>query len=81
MLTSLTKDEALLDKILENAFAVTIFGTKHIPVLEGQHYLIGEILKSYVKQTLKLDKQFTPFTYIASEYRFKSSYRVNDQLR
>ena len=81
VLTSLTKDEALLDKILENAFARYYFRDEtHPRPLEGQHYLIGEILKSYVKQTLKLDKQFTPFTYIASEYRFKSSYRVNDQL-
>ncbi|QRX64382.1 PD-(D/E)XK nuclease family protein [Dysgonomonadaceae bacterium zrk40] len=81
VLNSLTKDEALLNNILENAFARYYFRDEANPrPLEGQHYLIGEILKSYVKQTLKFDKQFTPFTYIASEYRFKSSYRVSDQL-
>ncbi len=48
--------------------------------LQGQHYLIGEILRSYVKQTLETDKQFTPFEYIGSEYRFNRPYRVNKEL-
>jgi hypothetical protein len=33
-----------------------------------------------VKQTLEMDKQFTPFQYIGSEYRFNTSYQVNDTL-
>ncbi len=82
VLSSLMKDEALLNRILEDAFARYYFRDENHPrPLEGQHYLIGEILKSYVKQTLEMDKQFTPFSYLGSEYRFKSSYRVNDQLQ
>jgi len=81
LLTSLVKDEALLNRTLERAFARYYFRDENHPrPLEGQHYLIGEILKSYVKQTLEMDKQFTPFSYLGSEYQFKSSYRVNDEL-
>ncbi len=81
LLTSLVKDETLLNRTLERAFARYYFRDENHPrPLEGQHYLIGEILKSYVKQTLEMDKQFTPFSYLGSEYQFKSSYRVNDEL-
>lgn len=80
-LTALAKDEVLLNKHLEAAFARYYFRDEaHPRPLEGQHYLIGEILKSYAKQTLEVDKQFTPFTYIGSEYRFQTAYKVNDQL-
>ena len=66
-LTALAKDEANLNKLLEAAFARYYFRDEEHPrPLEGQHYLIGEILKSYVKQTLEADKQFVPFTYISS---------------
>lgn len=81
LLTLLAKDESHLDGILQSAFARYYFRDEDHPrPLQGQHYLIGEILKSYVKQTLEMDKQFTPFTYIASEYRFRNAYRVNEEL-
>ena len=41
---------------------------------------MGEILRSYVKQTLKVDRQFTPFEYLSAEYRFARPYSVNDRL-
>ncbi len=82
VLSSLAGDEALLNRILEEAFARHYFRDEsHARPLEGQHYLIGEILKSYVRQTLEIDKQFTPFTYLSSEYRFKHIYPVNAQLK
>lgn len=82
VLTSIIKNEAYLTQILENAFARYYFKDKENPrPLEGQYYLIGEIIRSYVKQTLEADKQFTPFTYISSEYRFNRPYEVNDNLK
>lgn len=81
VLTSLAKDDALLTKHLEKAFADCYFKQKEDsrPLL-GQHYLIGEILRSYVKQTLETDKQFTPFEFVGAEYRFRAPYRVDDKL-
>lgn len=84
VLTSIAKDDVLLTKLLEEAFAEYYFKEKDDPrPLLGQHYLIGEILRSYIKQTLETDKQFTPFEFIGAEYRFGqgASYRVNEELR
>lgn len=81
VLTGIARDEDSLTEILEIAFARYYFRDEGNPrPLQGQHYLIGEILRSYVKQTLEVDKQFTPFTYLGSEYRFNTSYRVNESL-
>ncbi len=83
VLTSIAKDDVLLTKLLEEAFAEHYFKRKDDPrPLMGQHYLIGEILRSYVKQTLETDKQFAPFEFVGAEYRFgqETPYRVNDEL-
>ncbi len=81
VLTGIARDEGYLTEILEIAFARYYFRDEGNPrPLQGQHYLIGEILRSYVKQTLEVDKQFTPFTYLGSEYRFNTTYRVNESL-
>ena len=82
-LTAIAKDDALLTRLLEEAFAEYYFKRKDDPrPLVGQHYLIGEILRSYVKQTLEMDKQFTPFEFVAAEYRFGQDmpYRLSDNL-
>lgn len=83
VLTSLANDDKLLTRLLEEAFADTYFKEENNPrPLLGQHYLIGEVLRSYVKQTLETDKQFTPFEFIDAEFRFgqETPYRVNDSL-
>lgn len=81
VLNEIIKNDAYLTDILEKAFARYYFKDKENPrSLEGQYYLIGEILKSYVKQTLQIDKRFTPFKYISSEYHFNREYKLNDEL-
>jgi CRISPR/Cas system-associated exonuclease Cas4 (RecB family)/Fe-S-cluster formation regulator IscX/YfhJ len=80
-LSAIAKDDAYLISLIEKAFARYYFRDEHNPrPLQGQHYLIGEILRSYVKQTLEADKQFTPFEYIESEYHFNQPYQVNEAL-
>lgn len=80
-LTALAENDTYLTEWIEKAFAEHYFKNKDRPQpLQGQYFLIGEILRSYVKQTLEADKQFTPFQYIGAEYRFKSIYHVTDNL-
>jgi len=81
VMTSIIKNDEYLTEILEKAFARYYFKDEKNPrPLIGQYYLIGEIIKSYVKQTLEEDKKLAPFTYLESEYRFNKYYRVNDGL-
>ncbi|MBF6597123.1 MAG: PD-(D/E)XK nuclease family protein [Fermentimonas sp.] len=80
-LTAIINNDAYLNEVLEIAFSKYFFKDEGKPrKLQGQYYLIGEILKSYVKQTLKVDIKSTPFRYIGSEYRFNTPYKVNEQL-
>lgn len=80
-LNELAKDNAYLTELIEKAFARYYFKDEQkAKPLQGQHYLVGEVLRSYVKQTLEVDKSFAPFEYIGSEYRFAAPYRVNDAL-
>ena len=81
VLNEVIKNDDYLTEIMEKTFAQYYFKDKeNTRPLEGQYYLIGEILRSYVKQTLTIDKQFTPFTYISSEYRFNRAYKLSNQL-
>lgn len=82
VLSSIIKDDAYLTDMLEKAFAKFYFkDEENQRPLVGQYFLIGEILKSYVKQTLETDKKFTPFIYLDSEYRFNRHYEVNENLK
>ena len=81
LLTTIINNDSYLNEILESAFSKHFFKDENNPrQLQGQYYLIGEILKSYVKQTLTVDLQFTPFKYLGSEYRFNTQYNVNEAL-
>jgi Fe-S-cluster formation regulator IscX/YfhJ len=80
-LNEMMKDEQQLTEAIEQAFARYYFKEEeNMRPLMGQHYLVGEVLRSYVLQTLKLDREFTPFEYVGAEYRFNRTYRVNDSL-
>jgi hypothetical protein len=80
-LNEMVKDEQRLTEAIEQAFARYYFKEEgSVQPLEGKHYLVGEVLRSYVLQTLKLDREFTPFEYVGAEYRFNQTYRVNESL-
>ncbi len=80
-INEIIKNDKFLTEIIEKAFARYYFKDEsNVKTLKGQFYLIGEILRRYVKQTLETDLQFTPFKYVGSEHRIDESYRVNDSL-
>lgn len=81
-LNEMRKDEQRLTGAIEQAFARYYFKEEgNARPLMGQHYLVGEVLRSYVLQTLKLDREFTPFEYVGAEYHFNQTYRVNESLK
>ncbi len=81
VLSEIAKNDAYLTELINKAFARYYFKDEENPKpLQGQHYLVGEILRSYVKQTLQADKQFTPFEYVGSEFKFNTPYRASDEL-
>lgn len=80
-LNTIIGDNKYLTKLIEQAFAEHFFKKKdHPQSLVGHHYLIGEILRDYIKQTLHIDKRFAPFEYIGSEYRFNIAHKASNKL-
>lgn len=80
-LNEIMKNDAYLTQQLEQAFATLYTKQPDRPKpLKGNNYLVGETLRTYIKQVLKNDAQLAPFKYIASERRFNLDHKVNDNL-
>jgi len=67
-----------IDKEITLAFAVNYFKKKNnaIVPLEGNNLLIASVLRKYILQVLKIDRQHAPFRYISSEERCKIFYPI-----
>ena len=62
------KNHLHIDKEIARAFSEKYFKKKnHIANLEGNNLLIARVLKKYILQVLKTDKEHAPFKYIGSE--------------
>lgn len=81
ILTEVINNDKFQTELLVKLFKENYYKSKtEITQLEGQHYVIGEIIRSYVKQTLKQDMRLCGFTYEASEYSGQVDYPVTDDL-
>ncbi len=80
-LNELIKNDKLLTEIIEKQFSIHQFKEKDkTRKLTGYYYLVGEVMRDLVKQTLRYDKTHAPFLYIDSEHRFKTHYHVSPEL-
>ena len=78
ILRKIGKDEALLTGTIAKAFATNFFKSDVVHALTGQNYLIGEMIRKYVKMILEHDAKLTPFTYLASEKDVKGLVSLSD---
>lgn len=79
VLTAYTKNQTRLTELLIDAFSEKVFkNKKYKKSLEGQNYLVGEIIRKYVIAMLKNDMKLTPFKYIASELPVNGSVKIDD---
>ena len=81
LLHKIIKNDAFITRKLEEAFADLYRKQKGKPKpLKGNNYLVGETLRNYIKQVLKIDAGYAPFIYRDSEKVFKLNHKVNDSL-
>lgn len=73
-LHSIIKDEKYLDEILLESFIVNFYKHPNIHQLSGQNYLVGEIIKKYIKKVLSEDSKLLKFRYIHSEEKLNQVY-------
>ena len=67
ILKLIRKDKRLLTEAIMSSFAEVYFKSKEVRPLEGQNYLIGEMIRIYVLKILECDARYTPFHYVESE--------------
>jgi ATP-dependent helicase/DNAse subunit B len=63
------KNTLTIDREIARAFAVKYFKKKNdtIVKLEGNNLLIATVIRKYILQVLRIDKQYAPFRYVSSE--------------
>lgn len=68
-----------IDKQINRAFCEKYFKKKYDEnqVLEGNNLLIARVIRKYILQVLRTDKQYAPFRYIDSEKRCKVRYPIS----
>lgn len=69
LIDSVIKNQLLIDKYINKAFAVEFFKKKNdeIVELEGNNLLIASVLRKYVIKVLQYDKSYAPFVLLESE--------------
>lgn len=78
ILKSIRKSEELLTETIRRAFAEIFFKTETVRPLTGRNFLIGEMIRKYVKKVLERDARWAPFRYIESEKRIKDIFTMSD---
>lgn len=72
-LVQLRKDNRLITQKIEAAFAQHFHKSATVKKLKGQDFLVGEIIRKYVRQMLETDRKRAPFTYLASELKIQAT--------
>ena len=81
LLNQIMKNDAYITQKLEAAFAELYSKQSGKPKpLKGNDYLVGETLRNYIKQVLRIDAQYAPFTYRESERYFNLDHKVSNTL-
>ncbi len=76
----LIKNTLLIDKEINRAFSTKYFKKRNdvIVQLEGNNLLIASVLRKYILQVLKVDKNHAPFRYISSEERCNLQFPIQN---
>ena len=75
---TMLKNTLHIDQQIASAFSTKYFKKKNkaIVQLEGNNLLIATVIRKYILQVLKTDKQYAPFKYINSEDRNQIEYSI-----
>ena len=76
-LEKIQKDDIFLTGLIESAFNECYYQKNEPQRLTGQNYLVGEIIRKYVKRTLSSDRKLTPFLYIESERLIETEHSIS----
>ena len=80
----LMDDEEKIQNLLLQSFRDNYFkggDDSKAVVLRGRNWLVGEIVKKYVRQVLELDKKRAPFSIEGLEGKFKADFPLSDGER
>lgn len=77
---SMIKNQLLIDTEITRAFSKHYFKKQGdvLVKLEGNYLLTARVIKKYVRQLLKIDKEYAPFCYIGAEEKCKIQFPIHD---
>lgn len=81
ILKRIRTDKHLLTDAIWSAFAEVYFKSKEVRPLEGQNYLIGEMIRIYAQKIVECDARYTPFHYVESEKQVHDEVALSDGNR
>lgn len=78
-LNTLLKDNKNIDEIITNSFTEVFYGenTKRRFKIEGKNQIIFDIIKKYLKQMLKKDIEYAPFSIVGLEKNVETEININ----
>lgn len=77
LLKLIKKDKALVTGAIARAFASEFFKTEVVRPLNGQNFLVGEMIRKYVEKILERDSGLTPFRYVQSEMKINVNLSID----
>lgn len=81
LLHKIRKDKKEITHEIEKAFAEIFFKSDTVRPLEGENYLISQVIYKYIDKLLAKDAKLTPFTYIESEKLIQTHFPLSDGTR
>ena len=79
LLNMVLKDKKTIDAVIFEAFNKVFYGEKTEKQfkIDGKNTIIFNIIKKYLKQMLKKDIEYTPFSIVGLEYNVKTNIEID----
>jgi hypothetical protein len=77
IIESMIKDRIKLEHLVSEGFSRFYFKDSSVHTLQGNHYLVAQVILKYITKLLHHEIKNTPFLHITHEYKCEESYFIN----
>ena len=77
IIDTMIRDTSKIELLISEGFSQFYFKDKTPHVLEGNHYLVAQVISKYVRKLLDIESKRTPFFHITHEYKCEENYYIS----
>lgn len=81
VLQGLAKNKDTIDSLIQRGFAKYYFKQETIFALQGNNYLVSQVIKKYIIQLLHIEETNIPFLHIQHEYKCEGLFFISNIKR